>query len=60
MTGPDLLAFIREYDILFLAETMKSNDYTLVLPRYKIHHVSRASKHGIGIIVANKSENILE
>ena len=59
MADPDLLAFIREYDIIFLTETMKSNDYTLVLSGYQFHHVimsrtfknksaSRASG-GIGI-----------
>ena len=64
MADPDLLAFIREYDIIFLTETMKSNDYTLVLPGYQFHHVSRTFKHknasrvsaGIGIPVANKFE----
>ena len=66
MADPDLLAFIRDYDIIFLTETMKSNDYTLVLPGYQFHHVimSRTFKHknasrasgGIGILVANKFE----
>ena len=69
MADPDLLAFIREYDIIFLTETMKSNDYILLLPGYQFHHVSRKFKHknvsgasaGIGILVANKFEkNILE
>ena len=64
MADPDLLAFIREYDIIFLTETMKSYDYTLVLPGYQFHHVSRIFEHknasrasgGIGILVANKFE----
>ena len=30
MADPDLLEFIREYAIIFLTETMKGNDYTLV------------------------------
>ena len=35
MADPDLLEFIREYDIIFLPGTMKgNNDYTLVLPGY--------------------------
>ena len=62
MADPDLLTFIREYDIIFLTETMKGFDYTLVLPGYQFHHVSRTFKHknasrgagGIGILVANK------
>ena len=57
MADPVLLAFIREYDMVFLTETMKSNDYTLVLPGYHFHYVSRTFKHknasrasgGIGI-----------
>ena len=62
MADPDLLAFIREYDIIFLPETMKSNDHTLVLPGYQFHHVSRTFKNasrasgGIEILVANKFE----
>ena len=64
MADPNLLAFIREYDITFLTETIKSNDYTLLLPGYQFHHVSRTFKHknasrasgGIGILVANKFE----
>ena len=64
MADPDLLEFIREYDIIFLTETMKGNDYTLVLPGYQVYHVSRSFKHknasrasgGIGILVANKFE----
>ena len=64
MADPDLSAFFREYDIIFLTETMKSNDYTLVLPGYQFHHMSRTFKHknasrasgGIGILVANKFE----
>ena len=64
MADPDLLAFIREYDIIFLTETIKSNDYTLVLPGYQFRHVSRRFKHknvsrafgGIGILEANKFE----
>ena len=62
MADPDLLTFIREYDMIFLTETMKGNDYTLVLPGYQFHHVIRTFKHknasrasgGIGILVANK------
>ena len=30
MADPDLLAFIREYVIIFLTETIKGNDYTLL------------------------------
>ena len=64
MADPDILAFIRAYDIIFLTETMKSNDYTLLLSGYQFHHVSRTFKHknasrafgGIGILVANKFE----
>ena len=66
MAYPDLLAFIREYDIIFLTETMKSDEYTLGtrVPGYQFHHVSRTFKHknasrasgGIGILVANKFE----
>ena len=53
------------YDRIFLTETiMKSNDYTLVLPGYQFHHVSKTFKHknasrasgGIGILVAKKFE----
>ena len=62
MADPNLLA--REYDITFLAETIKSNDCTLILPGYQFHHVSRTFKHknasrasgGIEILVANKFE----
>ena len=64
MADPDLLAFIREYDIIFLTETMKSNDYTMVLPGYQFRHVSRTFKHRnasrassrIEILVANNFE----
>ena len=64
MADPDLLAFIREYDIIILTEIMESNDYTFLLPGYQFHHVSRAFRHrstsrasgGIGILVANKFE----
>ena len=50
--------------LIFLTETMKGNDYTLVLPGYQFHHVSRTFKHknasrvsgGIGIPVCNKFE----
>ena len=64
MADPDLLEFIREYDIIFLTETMKGNDYTLVLPEYQFYHVSGSFKHknasrasgGIGILKANKFE----
>ena len=69
MADPDLLEFIREYDIIFLPETMKGNESTLVLPGYQLYNVSRSLKHknasrasgGIGILVAIKFEkNILE
>ena len=64
MADLDLFPFIRDYDIIFLTETMKSNDYTLLLPGYQFHRVSRKFKHenasrdsgGIGILVANKFE----
>ena len=45
LTDPDLLPFIREYDIIFLTETIKGNDYSLVLSGYQFHHVSRTFKH---------------
>ena len=45
MTDPDLVAFIQNYDILFFIETMKRNDFTLAIPGYKLHHVSRNHKH---------------
>ena len=62
MADPDFLEFIREYDIIFVTETMKGNDYTLVLSGYQFYYVSRSFKHknasrasgGIGILVANK------
>ena len=56
MADPDLLAFIREYDIIFLTETMKSNDHTLVLPGYQFHHVSRTFKNKN---VYNTNTNVL-
>ena len=40
MTDPDLVAFIRNYDIIFFIETMKGNDFTLAIPGYKFHHVN--------------------
>ena len=43
MENPDLLAFIREYDIRFLTKTMKSNDYTYVLTEYQFHHENRTN-----------------
>ena len=45
MTDPDLVAFIRNYDIIFFIETMKANDFTLGIPGYKFHHVNRKHKH---------------
>ena len=45
MTDPDLVAFIRNYDIIFFIETMKGNDFTLAIPGYKFHHVNRKHKH---------------
>ena len=45
MTDPDLFTFIRNYDIIFLIETMKENDFTLAIPGSKFHHVSRKLKH---------------
>ena len=59
LTDPDLLPFIREYDIIFSTETIKGNDYSLVLSGYQFHHVSRTFKHknasrASGILVANK------
>ena len=35
MTDPDLVAFIRNYDIIFFIETMKGNDFTLAIPLRK-------------------------
>ena len=66
MTDPDLVAFIRNYDIIFFIETMKGNDFTLAIPGYKFHHVSRKHKHknacrasgGIGILTSNKYANL--
>ena len=51
--------------ILFM-ETMKGNDFTLAIPGYKFHHVSRKHKHknacrasgGIGILISNKYANL--
>ena len=62
MTLLDLVAFIRNYDIIFVIETMKGNDFKLAIPGYKLHHVSRKHKHkntcrasgGIGILISNK------
>ena len=66
MTDPDLFTFIRNYDIIFFIETMKGNDFTLSIPGYKFHHVSRKLKHknacrasgGIGILISNKYANL--
>ena len=66
MTDPDLFTFIRNYDIIFFIETMKGNDFTLSIPGYKFHHVSRKLKHKnacrasgrIGILIANKYANL--
>ena len=66
MTDPDLVAFIRNYDIIFFIETMKGNDFTLAIPAYKFHHVNRKHKHknacrasgGIGILISNKYANL--
>ena len=65
-TDLDLVAFIRNYDIIFFIEIMKGNDFTLAIPGYKFHHVSRKHKHknacrasgGIGILISNKYENL--
>ena len=65
MTDPYLFTFIRNYDIIFFIATMKGNDFTLAIPGYKFHHVSRKLKHknaciasgGIGILISNKSAN---
>ena len=66
MTDPDLFTFIRNYDIIFFIETIKGNDFTLAIPGYKLHHVSRKPKHknacrasgGIGILISNKYANL--
>ena len=66
MTYPDLFTFIRIYNILFFIETVKRNDFTLAIPGYKFHHVSRKLKHknacrasgGIGIHISNKYANL--
>ena len=66
MTDPDLVAFIRNYDIIFFIETMKGDDFTLAIPGYKFHHVSRKHKlknacrasGGIGILISNKYANL--
>ena len=65
MTDPDLFTFIRNYDITFFIETMKGNYFTLAIPGYKFHNVSRKLKHknacrasaGIGILISNKYAN---
>ena len=41
MTDPDLFIFICNYDIIFFIETMKGNDFTLAIPGYKFHRISR-------------------
>ena len=66
MTDPDLFTFIRNYDIIFFIETMQGNYFTLAIPGYKFHHVSRKLKHknagrasgGIGILISNKYANL--
>ena len=66
MADPDLIAFINDYDIIFLIETMKSNDFEMIIPGYKFHHVSRKFKHknasrasgGIGILVSSKYDKL--
>ena len=66
ITDPDLFTFIRNYDIIFFIETMKGNDFTLAIPGYKFHHVSRKLKQknacrasgGIGILLLNKYANL--
>ena len=65
MTDPDLVAYIQNYDIIFFIETMKGDDFTLAIPGYTFHHVSRKHKHknacrasgGIGILISNKYAN---
>ena len=62
----NLFTFIHNYDIIFFIETMKGNDFTLAIPGYKFHHVSRKLKHknacrasgGIGILISNKYANL--
>ena len=62
MTDPDLVAVIRNYDIICLIETIKKNDFTLAVPGYKFLHVSRKHKEknacrasgSIGILISNK------
>ena len=66
MTDPDLVAFIRNYDIIFFIETMKGNDFTLAIPGYRFHHVGGKHKHknvcrasgGIGILISNDYANL--
>ena len=66
MADPELVAFIRNYDIIFFIETNKGNDFTLAIPGYTFHHVSRKYKHknacrasgGIGILISNKYANL--
>ena len=51
---------------IFFIETMNGNDFTLTIPGYKFHHVSRKLKHknacrasgGIGILISNKYANL--
>ena len=66
MTDSDLFTFIRHYNIIFFIETMKGNDFTLAIPGYKFHHVSRKLKlknagrasGGIDIFISNKYANL--
>ena len=66
MTDPVLFTFIRNYDIKNFIEAMKGNDFTLAIPGYEFHHVSRKLKHknacrtsgGIGILILNKNANL--
>ena len=45
---------------------MKGNDFTLAIPGYKYHHMSKKHKHknaciasgGIGILISNKYANL--
>ena len=62
MTDLDLVAFIRNYDMIFFYRNNESERFILAIPGCKFHHVSRKHKHkngcrasgGIGILISNK------
>ena len=60
MTDPYVVAFIHKHDIILFIETIQGKDFTLAIPGYKFHHVSRSIKMplrapgGIGILTSNQ------